>query len=77
MQALFAFLAATFMTVDTQSEPDLQDDFRRRAIWTQFALIALAGVKQESDRRAGEEKAAEQLSSADGIGEAYDETTKR
>jgi cytochrome bd ubiquinol oxidase subunit II len=44
MQALFAFLAATFMTVDTQSEPDLQDGFRRRAIWTQFALIALAGV---------------------------------
>jgi len=34
MQALFAFLMATFMTVDTQSEPDLQDDFRRRAIWT-------------------------------------------
>ena len=42
--ALFAFLAAIYMTVDTHSEPDLQEDFRRRAIWAQFALIALAGV---------------------------------
>jgi cytochrome bd ubiquinol oxidase subunit II len=40
--ALFAFLAATYMTVDTRSEPDLQDDFRRRAIWAQFAAIVLA-----------------------------------
>jgi cytochrome bd ubiquinol oxidase subunit II len=42
--ALFAFLAATYMTVDTHFEPDLQDDFRGRAIWAQFALIALACV---------------------------------
>lgn len=42
--ALFAFLAATYMTVDTRSEPELQDDFRRRAIWAQFAVVALAGV---------------------------------
>jgi cytochrome d ubiquinol oxidase subunit II len=40
--ALFAFLAATYMTVDTRSEPDLQDDFRLRAIWAQVALILLA-----------------------------------
>ena len=40
--ALFAFLAATYMTVDTRSEPDLQDDFRLRAIWAQIALILLA-----------------------------------
>jgi cytochrome bd ubiquinol oxidase subunit II len=40
--ALFAFLAATYMTVDTRSEPDLQDDFRRRAIWAQLAAIVLA-----------------------------------
>jgi len=33
-------------------------------------------MKRESDRRAGEEKAAEQLSSADGIGKAYDETKR-
>src|ERR1700716_790731 len=40
--ALFAFLAATYMTVALQSQPDLQDDFRRRAIWAQTALIPLA-----------------------------------
>jgi cytochrome bd ubiquinol oxidase subunit II len=40
--ALFAFLAATYMTVAVQSQPDLQDDFRRRAIWAQTALIPLA-----------------------------------
>ena len=38
--ALFAFLAATYMTVDTKSEPDLQNDFRRRAIWSQVTLIS-------------------------------------
>jgi len=37
--ALFAFLAATYMTVDTQDQPDLQNDFRLRALWTQMALI--------------------------------------
>jgi len=42
--ALFAFLAATYMTVDTRSEPDLQNDFRLRAIWSQIALILLANV---------------------------------
>jgi cytochrome d ubiquinol oxidase subunit II len=41
---LFAFLAATYMTVDTRSEPDLQNDFRLRAIWSQIALILLANV---------------------------------
>lgn len=42
--ALFAFLAATYMTVDTRSESDLQDDFRVRAIRAQIALIVLAIV---------------------------------
>ena len=32
---LFAFLAATFMTVETQAEPDLQQDFRLRALWAE------------------------------------------
>jgi cytochrome d ubiquinol oxidase subunit II len=32
------------MTVDTKSEPDLQNDFRRRAIWSQVTLIPLAIV---------------------------------
>ena len=40
--ALFAFLAATYMTVDTQGQPDLQSDFRLRAVWAQTALIPLA-----------------------------------
>jgi len=40
--ALFAFLAATYMTVDTRSEPDLQQDFRVRAIWAQLASVVLA-----------------------------------
>jgi cytochrome d ubiquinol oxidase subunit II len=40
--ALFAFLAATYMTVDTQDQPDLQNDFRLRATWAQTALIPLA-----------------------------------
>ena len=32
------------MTVDTQSEPDLQNDFRLRAIWSQMTFILLAFV---------------------------------
>jgi cytochrome d ubiquinol oxidase subunit II len=39
---LFAFLAATYMTVAARSQPDLQNDFRLRAIWAQTALIPLA-----------------------------------
>src|SRR5437870_10696633 len=35
---LFAFLAATYLTLDTQQQPDLQDDFRRRALWSGLAL---------------------------------------
>jgi cytochrome bd ubiquinol oxidase subunit II len=40
--ALFAFLAATYMTDETQSERDLQNDFRLRAIWAETALVPLA-----------------------------------
>lgn len=40
--ALFAFLAATYITVDTRAEPDLQQDFRVRAIWAQIASVGLA-----------------------------------
>ncbi|MBV8352482.1 MAG: cytochrome d ubiquinol oxidase subunit II [Verrucomicrobia bacterium] len=39
---LLAFLAATYMTVATQSQPDLQNDFRLRALWAEAALIPLA-----------------------------------
>ncbi len=41
---LFAFLAAAYLTVDTRGEPDLQDDFRRRALWSGSALWPLAGM---------------------------------
>jgi cytochrome bd ubiquinol oxidase subunit II len=40
--ALFGFLAATYMTIDTRSEPDLRQDFRLRAIWAQIASVLLA-----------------------------------
>jgi cytochrome bd ubiquinol oxidase subunit II len=42
--ALFAFLAATYLTVDTHHDPDLQKDFRFRALWAQFALVFLSMV---------------------------------
>ncbi len=40
--ALFAFLAATYLTVDTTGDPELQNDFRQRAIWSGLALAPLA-----------------------------------
>jgi len=41
---LFAFLAATYLTLDTKDEPGLQNDFRLRALWSGLALgpISLA-----------------------------------
>lgn len=41
---LFAFLAATYLTVDTKDQPDLQNDFRLRAIGSGLALAPIAGV---------------------------------
>jgi len=41
---LFAFLAATYLTVDTESEPDLQEDFRTRALTAGLLLAPLAAV---------------------------------
>ena len=40
--SLFAFLAATYLTVDTQKDAQLQNDFRVRALWSEFALIPIA-----------------------------------
>jgi cytochrome bd ubiquinol oxidase subunit II len=45
--ALFSFLAATYLTVEAEGDAELQDDFRRRALWAAgaaavAALIALA-----------------------------------
>lgn len=39
---LFAFLAATYLTVDTEKESDLQNDFRRRALGAGLLLVPLA-----------------------------------
>jgi cytochrome d ubiquinol oxidase subunit II len=39
---LFAFLAATYLTVDTVDQPDLQNDFRLRALWSGSALAPIA-----------------------------------
>ena len=41
---LFAFLAAAYLTVDTKEQPDLQNDFRRRALWAGLALAPIALV---------------------------------
>ncbi|MGO9123328.1 MAG: cytochrome d ubiquinol oxidase subunit II [Terriglobales bacterium] len=41
---LFAFLAATYLTVETKNEPDLQNDFRLRAFWSGLALAPIAVV---------------------------------
>jgi cytochrome bd ubiquinol oxidase subunit II len=40
--ALFAFLAATYLTVDTTGEHDVQNDFRLRALWSGSALAPIA-----------------------------------
>ena len=41
---LFAFLAATYLTLDTKDQPDLQSDFRTRALWTGLTLAPIAGL---------------------------------
>lgn len=42
--ALFAFLAAVYLTVDAAHDREVQEDFRKRALWSECALgpIALA-----------------------------------
>ncbi|HEX3717533.1 MAG TPA: cytochrome d ubiquinol oxidase subunit II [Verrucomicrobiae bacterium] len=42
--ALFAFLAATYLTLETKDQPDLQNDFRWRALWSELALAPIALV---------------------------------
>jgi cytochrome d ubiquinol oxidase subunit II len=41
---LFAFLAGTYLTVDTEPEPDLQEDFRNRALAAGVLLAPVAAV---------------------------------
>jgi cytochrome bd ubiquinol oxidase subunit II len=49
--ALFAFLAAVYLTLETD-DPDLRDDFRRRALAAGFVLGALAFAALAMTRRA-------------------------
>jgi cytochrome bd ubiquinol oxidase subunit II len=42
--ALFAFLAAVYLTVDTAGEPDLQSDFRTRALAAAAAVFVTAAI---------------------------------
>ena len=42
--SLFAFLAATYLTVDTEGESELQEDFRRRALWSGAFLGPIAAL---------------------------------
>jgi cytochrome d ubiquinol oxidase subunit II len=53
--ALFAFLAATYLTLETKRQPDLQNDFRCRALGAGLACIPIAAVvfllsRQEAPR---------------------------
>jgi cytochrome d ubiquinol oxidase subunit II len=43
-QALFAFLAAVYLTVDSDGRPSVQDDFRRRALASGVALAPVAAA---------------------------------
>ena len=43
-QGLFAFLAATYLTADTGSDPEVQEDFRRRALASGVLLAPAAAL---------------------------------
>jgi cytochrome d ubiquinol oxidase subunit II len=43
-QGLFAFLAAVYLTVDTEARPDLQEDFRRRGLAAGAALVVVGAA---------------------------------
>ncbi len=43
-ELLFAFLAATYMTVETEREPVLCEIFRRRALGSGLSLVPLAAI---------------------------------
>lgn len=43
-QGLFALLAATYLTVDTEGAPKLQEDFRRRALFSELSLAPAAAL---------------------------------
>jgi cytochrome d ubiquinol oxidase subunit II len=39
---LFAFLAAAYLTVDARIDPAVQEDFRKRALFSQLTLLPVA-----------------------------------
>lgn len=41
---LFAFLAAVYLTVDAEGDREVQEDFRRRALFAELALAPLAAA---------------------------------
>lgn len=43
-QGLFALLAATYLTVDAVGEPGLQEDFRRRALFSELSLAPASAL---------------------------------
>lgn len=43
-QGLFAFLAATYLAVDTRLDPELQNDFRTRALLSGLSLAPVAAL---------------------------------
>jgi cytochrome d ubiquinol oxidase subunit II len=43
-QGLFAFLAAVYLTVDAEDDPEVQEDFRRRALAAGVALAPVAAL---------------------------------
>ncbi len=49
--ALFVFLAATYLTVDTEGETDLQEDFRRGALWSGGLLGPIAAIVFVTSRK--------------------------
>lgn len=51
--ALFAFLAAVYLTVDAEHDPEVQEDFRRRAIASELALAPIATVVFFAARNGG------------------------
>lgn len=42
--ALFAYLAATYLCVETQSDRELQEDFRRRTLISGGVVVAIAAI---------------------------------
>lgn len=58
---LFAFLAAVYLSVDAAEDVDVQEDFRRRAFWTEVALAPVAAAVFFTARAGGAPQMYEEL----------------